>query len=108
MLAPAFLFALTALSVPLWLHLLRRRSTSLQPFSSLRFFEPRTPRAVRHLRLRYLLLLALRLALLALVILAFTHPFVQRPRALASTSRLELLVIDRSFSMRADGRLDAA
>ncbi len=109
MLAPAFLFGLAALSVPLPpAALLRRRSTSPQPFSSLLFFEPRTQRAVRHRRLRYLLLLALRLALLMLLVLAFTKPFIQRPRALASASKLQLLVIDRSFSMQAGSSLEMA
>jgi hypothetical protein len=105
MLAPSFLFGLLALGVPLYLHLLRRRASEPQPFSSLLLFEPRTQVAVRHRQLRYLLLLALRLALLALVVLAFTHPYIERPRALAPASKLEVLIIDRSFSMRAGSRL---
>ena len=94
-LAPWFLLGLTAVGLPLYLHLLRRNSSTPQPFSSLRFFEPRTLRSVRHRRLRYLLLLALRLALLILVVLAFARPFINRPVALAGADRLQLLLIDR-------------
>jgi hypothetical protein len=107
-LAPWFLLGLTAVGLPLYLHLLRRNSSTPQPFSSLLFFEPRTLRSVRHRRLRYLLLLALRLALLILVALAFARPFINRPVALAGTDRLQLLLIDRSFSMRAGSRLEDA
>jgi len=107
-LAPWFLFGLAALSVPLYLHLLRRHASTPRPFSSLLFFEPRTQSAVRHRRLRYLLLLALRLALLLLLVLAFADPFLNRPVAAAPASRLVLLIIDRSFSMRAGTRLEDA
>jgi hypothetical protein len=106
--APAFLFGLLALGLPLYLHLLRRHASTPRPFSSLRFFEPRTHSSVRQRRLRYLLLLAARLALLALLVLAFTEPFVLRSQAAASSSRLVLLLIDRSFSMRAGARLEQA
>jgi hypothetical protein len=106
--APWFLFGLAALSVPLYLHLLRRHASTPRPFGSLRFFEPRTQSSVRHRRLRYLLLLALRLALLLLLVLAFVDPFINRPVTAASSSRLLLLVIDRSFSMHAGSRLEDA
>ena len=54
-------------------------------------------------RLRYLLLFALRFALLLLVVLAFANPFMRRPAADAN-GRLLLIVLDNSFSMRAGTR----
>ncbi|HVB35173.1 MAG TPA: BatA and WFA domain-containing protein [Patescibacteria group bacterium] len=107
-LAPWFFAGTAALAVPLYLHLLRRHTSTPRPFSSLMFFEPRAQSSIRHRRLRYLLLLALRLALLALLVLAFADPFVNRPAAEAGTNRLMLLVIDNSFSMRAGARLAGA
>jgi hypothetical protein len=104
-LAPWFLLGAAAVAVPLYLHLLRRHTTTPQPFSSLMFFEQRTQSSIRHRRLRYLLLLALRLALLLLLVLAFADPFINRPVASASSGKLLLLVIDNSFSMRAGTRL---
>jgi hypothetical protein len=104
-LAPWFIAGAAALAVPLYLHLLRRHTSTPKPFSSLMFFEPRTQSSIRHRRLRYLLLLALRLALLALLVLAFADPFINRPAASVTTNKLLVLVIDNSFSMRAGSRL---
>lgn len=104
-LAPWFLAGAAALAVPVYLHLLRRHTTNPQPFSSLMFFEPRTQSSIRHRRLRYLLLLVLRLSLLALLVLAFAGPFVRRPAVSAANDRLLMVVVDNSFSMRAGSRL---
>ena len=103
--APWFLAGVAAVGLPFYLHLLRRHSTTPRPFGSLMFFEPRTQSSIRHRRLRYLMLLALRTALLVLLALAFANPFVTRTVASASADRLVLLVIDTSFSMRASSRL---
>ena len=97
--------ALLAVGLPIYLHLLRRHSTTPRPFSSLMFFERRTQSSIKHRRLRYLLLLSLRLALLILLVLAFANPYINRPAAAASGDKLLLLVIDNSFSMRAGSRL---
>ncbi len=104
-LAPWFFAGAAALAIPLYLHLLRRHTSTPQPFSSLMFFEPRTQSSIRHRRLRYLFLLALRLALLALLVLAFADPFINRPAASVTTNKLLVLVIDNSFSMRAGSHL---
>jgi hypothetical protein len=105
LLAPWFLAGAAALAVPLYLHLLRRHTTNPQPFSSLMFFEQRTQSSIKHRRLRYLLLLALRLSLLALLVLAFAGPFINRPAVSAANDKLLMLVVDNSFSMRAGSRL---
>ncbi len=105
LLAPWFLAGAAALAVPLYLHLLRRHTSDPQPFSSLMFFEQRTQSSIKHRRLRYLLLLALRLSLLALLVLAFAGPFINRPAVSAANDKLLMLVVDNSFSMRAGSRL---
>src|SRR5881398_1130126 len=102
--APWFLAGVVAVGLPIYLHLLRRHSTTPRPFSSLMFFERRTQSSIRHRRLRYLLLLSLRLALLALLALAFANPFVNRAAA-TSANNLLVLAIDHSVSMRAGSRL---
>src|SRR5215472_6857733 len=103
--SPWFLAALAGLGLPIYLHLLKRLTTTHKPWSSLMFFESRTKSSTRHHRLRYLLLLSLRLALLLLLILAFANPFINRNAAALAGSRLMLLVVDNSFSMRAGTRL---
>jgi len=107
-LAPGFLLGALAVGLPLYLHLLRRQSGAPRPFSSVMFFEPRLPIATHRRRLRYLLLLAARIAVILLVALAFAEPFVSGFSVEATPKRLLLIVIDDSFSMRAGTRLAAA
>src|SRR5580698_10503440 len=103
--APWFLAGLAGLALPLYLHLLKRQTTKPKPVSSLMFFESRTQASTRHRRLRYYLLLSLRLLVLLLLIVAFANPFVNRNTAALASQRLVLLVVDNSFSMRAGTRL---
>ena len=104
-LAPWFLAGAAAVGLPVYLHLLRRHRSTPLPFSSLMFFERRTQSSIKHRRLRYLLLLAFRLAVILLLTLAFANPFIERSAASISGEKLDLLVIDDSFSMRAGTRL---
>src|SRR5580700_8969760 len=107
-LAPWFLGGLAALGVPVFVHLLRKHVTVPRRVSSLMFFERGIQSSTRHRRLKHLLLFALRFALVLLVVLAFANPFVRRASADAN-SRLLLIVLDRSFSMRAStGSMTAA
>ena len=103
--APWFLAGLVAVGVPVYVHLLRRHTTTPHPFSSLMFFERRTQSSIKHRRLRYLLLLSLRTLLLLLLVLAFANPFINRSAANMNADKLLLVVIDNSFSMRAGTRL---
>lgn len=102
-LAPWFLGGLAALGVPVFVHLLRRHMATPRPVSSLMFFERGTQSSTRHRRLRYLLLFALRFALVLLVVLAFANPFLRRATA-GENGRMLLIVVDHSFSMRAGTR----
>ena len=104
-LAPWFLAGLAAVGLPIYLHLLQRHKTTPHAFSSLMFFERHTQSSIKHRRLRYLLLLSLRLALLVLLALAFANPFINRSAASVAGDKLLLVVIDSSFSMRAGTRL---
>jgi hypothetical protein len=108
-LTPWFLAGAAAVGLPVWLHLLRKHKTTPLPFSSLMFFEKRTQSSIKHRRLRYLFLFALRTALILLVVLAFAHPFVRQtipPRS--RSNEVTVLAIDRSLSMRAGDRLAEA
>ena len=108
-LAPWFLAGALAVALPVWLHLLKQHKSTPLPFSSLMFFEQRTQSSIKHRRLKYLLLFALRVALLILLALAFANPFVKSTGAAAAGGRkLVVLAVDNSFSMRQDGRLDRA
>jgi hypothetical protein len=106
-LAPWFLGGLAALGVPVFVHLLRRHKATPRPVSSLMFFERGTQSSTRHRKLRYLVLFALRCALVLVVVLAFANPYIRKATADAS-QRLLLIVLDHSFSMRAGTRFGDA
>jgi len=106
---PWFLAGAVAVGLPVWLHLLKKHKTTPLPFSSLMFFERRIQSSIKHRRLRYLVLFALRTALVVLIALAFAHPYVRQAAAPASrTGEVTVLAIDDSLSMRAGNRLDQA
>ena len=110
LLSPWFLAGGLAVGLPLWLHLLNRPNPVRLPFSSLMFFRKRTDSSVRERRLRYLLLLGLRLALLTLLVLAFAKPIWERPPAVlgAGLPGLHIIAMDTSLSMQYEGRWDRA
>jgi hypothetical protein len=108
-LSPLFLGGLLAAALPVYVHLLRQHKTVPVPFSSLMFFEKRTQSSVKHRRLRYLMLLTLRLLVILLLALLFANPFIRRAASASSQgSKLMVIAVDNSFSMRADGRLERA
>lgn len=107
-LSPWFLAGLAAVGLPLYVHLLRQYKRNPQPFSSLMFFERRVQSSVKHRRLRYLVLFAMRLALIVLLALAFANPFVTRTSAATQRRKLTVIAIDRSFSMHEGNRMAQA
>jgi hypothetical protein len=109
-LAPLFLAGLLAVALPLWLHRLSSTNPNRQAFSSLMFLEAGEPRRVLAKKLQYLLLLALRIALLVLLVLAFAQPawFRLPGGAAAEDAQLHLIVVDTSASMSQSDRWDRA
>jgi hypothetical protein len=108
-LAPWFLGGLAAVGLPIYVHLLRKHRTVPLPFSSLMFFEQRTQSSVKHRRLRYLLLFALRTAFIVLLMLAFARPFINSSSvAVAGNGHATVFAIDNSFSMRQGDRFTKA
>ncbi len=107
-LAPWFLAGAVAIGLPFWIHLLRQYRSTPHPFSSLMFFERRTQSSIKHRRLRYLLLLSLRVALLLLIALAFANPFVSRTGGATGGRKMLIVAVDNSFSMRYDDHLARA
>jgi hypothetical protein len=104
-LAPAFLVGLLSIALPIWLHRLQAQSSVRQSFSSAMLLESSEEQVHVQRKLKYLLLLALRIALLALLALAFAKPFLTRPPAAAGADAAGslLVVIDTSVSMQRAG-----
>ena len=108
-LAPWFFAGLAILGLPVYVHLLKQYKQKPVPFSSLMFFERRTQSSIKHRRLKYLLLFALRCLFVALLVLAFTRPYIHSTTvARANGGRTMVFAVDNSFSMRQGGRFDAA
>jgi Mg-chelatase subunit ChlD len=103
-LAPLFLAGLTALAIPVVIHMINRERREVVPFPSLMFLQRIPYRSVRRQKLRHIFLLAMRCLALALLVMAFARPFVQRrtPTRAAGVGARELVVlVDRSYSMGA-------
>jgi hypothetical protein len=69
-LSPLFLLGLGAMAVPIVLHLLRRREGRTLEFPALRYLRQATREQARTIRFRQLLLLAVRLGIVVLLVLA--------------------------------------
>ena len=102
---PAFLLGAFTIAIPLVLHLMRRERAPLVPFSAVRFVRRSATLRTRRLRLRELLLLALRVTALLLLAVAFARPFVDE----ATPARpVTVVAVDRSLSMSAPGQMAQA
>jgi hypothetical protein len=105
LLAPLFLVGVIAIALPIWLHRLQTQSSERKAFSSAMLLE--TARQQVHVRkkLKYLLLLAARIALLALLVLAFAKPFMTVPAnsVIATDAGTRLVIVDTSVSMGREG-----
>ncbi|MGH9309285.1 MAG: BatA domain-containing protein, partial [Vicinamibacterales bacterium] len=101
-LAPLFLVALAGLAIPVFLHLIQRERKQVVQFPSLMFLRRIPYQSVQRRRIRHWLLLMMRLAALALIVLAFGRPFFRGadPAAAAAGGARELVIlVDRSYSM---------
>lgn len=102
LLAPLFLAGLACLAIPVLVHLTRQERGKPTAFPSLMFLERIPFQETSRRRLRHLVLLLLRLAALALVVVAFARPFVRGgPLAAVGGPGPEEVVVllDRSYSM---------
>ena len=114
-LSPWMLWGMAALAVPVAIHFWQRRKVVRLPFSTLKYLRVIAARTSRSAKLENLLLLLLRCALFALVVLAASRPAVSKHalRVLGgNVQRTVVLVLDDSMSMGyRDGdrtRLDTA
>jgi hypothetical protein len=105
-LAPLFLVGLAGLAIPVILHLIQKERKNVVQFPSLMFLRRIPYQSVRRRRIRHWLLLFMRLAALALIVLAFARPFLRRTEIAASASgaREVVILLDRSYSMGYGGK----
>jgi len=95
---PAFLWALTALSIPIIVHLFNFRKTQKIYFSSTRFLRQVQEATSAKRKLKHYLILASRLLFLLFLILAFAQPFIPAKDQLAAQQNI-IIYLDNSLSM---------
>jgi hypothetical protein len=101
-LTPAFFVALGAIAIPILIHLIQRERKRVVMFPSLMFLQRIPYQSVRRRRIRHWLLLAMRVAAIALIVLAFARPFFQQGALAAAAvagAREVVILLDQSASM---------
>ena len=98
---PILLSGLALMGIPVLLHLIMRQKPKHLPFPAMRFLLQRHRTNQRRLQLRHLLLLALRMLLVAAIVLALARPkiFSERLNLTADRAVNAVLVFDTSYSM---------
>src|SRR5260221_19676 len=90
-----------ALGAPIWLHLRRKRESNVVQFSTLRFLEDQAQPKQSPLRLRYILLFALRALALLLIVAAFAWPYLRGADA-APIKESRVYILDNTLSHQAN------
>src|SRR6185436_14956373 len=101
LLYPLALLGALAIAAPLWLHLRRKTETNLIRFSALRFLDDQPQPRRSPLRLRDLLLFALRVLAVLLLAAAFAWPYYQKP-ASGIVRESRVYVLDNTMSHQAN------
>ncbi len=98
---PLLLGGLILAGIPILLHLIMQQKPKRLPFPAVRFLLAHQRTNQRRLRLRHLLLLALRMLLIAAICLALARPKILNERLNLSADRpvAAALVFDTSYSM---------
>lgn len=95
----AFLIAAAGAVIPLLIHLFSKRKMKVVQFSSLKHLQAMQKRQVRKLKIRQLLLLALRMLIVALAALAFARPVTESGYVGSHAGVSAVVLFDRSASM---------
>lgn len=102
---PGMLIGLLGIGLPILVHILSRRHSNTIAWGAMQFLQT-APRTRRMQRLEQLVLLALRIALVAVLVFAFARPWVSGRRSwFASSAEAAqdiVIVVDGSLSMQAD------
>ena len=100
---PAFLWALTALAIPVLIHLFQLRRFKRIDFPNVRFLAEISQQTRARKKVQHWLVLLARMLALACLVLAFAQPYLpSKNGAVQAGERAVSLFVDDSFSM--DGR----
>lgn len=100
---PFMLAGLGGAAIPLVLHLLNRSRYRTVDWGAMMFLTGQDPRQQRRSRARQIILLAVRMAIVAILAMALSRPVIQGKWALTGDARTTaVLIVDRSASMGFD------
>ncbi|PYQ98995.1 MAG: hypothetical protein DMF96_08820 [Acidobacteria bacterium] len=101
-LTPFFLLGLSAIAIPVLIHLIQREKKRVIEFPSLMFVRRIPYQSVRRRRIRHWALLLMRAAAIALIVAAFARPFIHQgpvAAAVGGGAREVVILLDQSASM---------
>jgi len=97
---PAMLFGMTALAIPIIVHLLNRRRFKKIQWAAMRFLQVSLERNQRRMKVEDWILLLLRMAIVALIALAASRPATDWLKSKGLSSKVTAsVIIDSSASM---------
>ncbi|MCH7816368.1 MAG: VWA domain-containing protein, partial [Proteobacteria bacterium] len=109
-LTPLFLVGLMAALIPIAIHLIRKEKPPKLLFSSIRFLKKTSKKLILFQQIQQWLLLLLRSAVIALLVMAFARPLVDQSvaRLLDADPKSVVILLDVSMSMRYGDSFDQA
>src|SRR5579872_4140336 len=101
---PDFLFALSAVAIPIIVHLFNFRRFKKIYFTNVRFLREVRQDTQSKSKLKHLLILAARILAVVFLVLAFAQPYIPlEQKTLKLNSKVVSIYLDNSFSMEAVG-----
>lgn len=98
---PAILWGLLAVSIPIIIHIFNLKKTKKIEFSTLMFLKEIQQSKYKKIKLKQLLILLCRIAMIILLVMAFARPFETGYLGADGKARSSvLLILDNSFSMQ--------
>ncbi len=97
---PIFLLGLLGVAIPVLIHMMGKRRAPVYKFSAIEFILRSQKKVAARVKLEQLLLLALRVAIIALLASALARPVLKAGPALGpDTPSCNVIIVDNSYSM---------
>ena len=101
---PLLLIGLSAILIPIIIHLFNFRRYKTIYFSNVKMLEEIKKKTKREQTLQQLIVLALRVLGIAALVFAFAQPFIPSDRQKNRTGNLVTIFLDNSYSMEANSK----
>lgn len=99
---PSLLFALSAISIPIIVHLFHLRKAKQVQFSHTALLFKTELHRQKKSKIKHLLILLMRILAIIFLVLAFSQPFIKKTKSQTSLQHTaKLIVLDASYSMQA-------